>query len=278
SSSDDGDGSAWFAQVSYPNDLHEASIEALRVGENFDPALGFVPRRGIRRYRGSYAYAPRLGTLVRQLKMQLRPELVTEEDGRTVSAQTLLRVAELEFESGDELRFDVVNFREVLDDPFDIRDGQSIDAGAYTFLRYGFVAESSSHRPVDARLSVFAGEFWDGDRVDVGLDLGFRPGNWGAFAFEYDRNGIKLPGDDFVVHVARARANLQFGPRLSWSNFVQWDNQSEQLGLNSRLWWILQPGNELFFVVNQGWEWDPDRGVTPEDSNIALKLGYTLRM
>lgn len=273
------EGSAWFATLVYPNDVHEAFVDVLGVDADFDPALGFVPRRGIRRYRASYSYQPRpIGTAIRQVGFEVRPELFTDEDGRTQSAELLMRLLELQFESGDELRFDVVNMREVLDEPFEIRDGQEIEEGGYTFLRYGAVARTSEHRPLDLRLSAFAGEFWDGDRFDVGVDAAYRPGSWGTFTLNYDRNDIDLPSGEFVVHVVRARGDFQFGPFLSWSNFVQWDNQSEGLGLNSRLWWIIEPGNELFFVVNQAWEFDPGRRFTPEDSDIALKVGYTFRL
>ena len=65
-------------------------------------------------------------------------------------------------------------------------------------------------------------------------------------------------------------------PRLVWSNFVQYDNQSADLGLNSRLWWIIQPGREVFLVLNQGWFRDSSR-FAPTDTQLTLKVGYTLR-
>jgi hypothetical protein len=39
---------------------------------------------------------------------------------------------------------------------------------------------------------------------------------------------------------------------LAWTSFVQNDNVSELIGINSRLHWIPQAGREMYLVFNQG--------------------------
>ena len=66
---------------------------------------------------------------------------------------------------------------------------------------------------------------------------------------------------------------------MSWINFLQYDNVSDRLGLNSRVRWIPKQGQELFFVVNYDFL---DTGVNGRDfdSNIretTIKFSYTFR-
>ena len=59
-------------------------------------------------------------------------------------------------------------------------------------------------------------------------------------------------------------------------NYVQWDDVSDDLGLNSRLRIIFEPGRELFLVLNQGWNTFGD-GFVPVGTDLRLKLAYNIR-
>jgi hypothetical protein len=64
---------------------------------------------------------------------------------------------------------------------------------------------------------------------------------------------------------------------------VQYDNLSRNLGWQSRVRWILQPGRDVFFVLNQGWIQErPDDGLGTyrfhvQDRKISSKFQYTFR-
>jgi len=47
--------------------------------------------------------------------------------------------------------------------------------------------------------------------------------------------------------------------------------------LNSRFRWTWRPGNDLFFIVNQGWKYDDGRFTKPS-SEIILKVAATFRL
>ncbi len=44
----EGRDTAYGGTLSYPNDLVDLQYKWLKIGENYNPALGFVPRRGVR--------------------------------------------------------------------------------------------------------------------------------------------------------------------------------------------------------------------------------------
>ena len=72
-------------------------------------------------------------------------------------------------------------------------------------------------------------------------------------------------------------ADINFSPNLSWATLVQFDNESDILGLQSRLRWILKPGNDLFVVINRGWEERDDR-FRPISNRFTVKFQYTFRL
>jgi hypothetical protein len=45
--------------ISYPNDLISGEYKWMKIEENFNPALGFVPRPGVRISSGRIEAAPR---------------------------------------------------------------------------------------------------------------------------------------------------------------------------------------------------------------------------
>ena len=270
-----GDDLAWSARASYPNDEVDLAATWTVVGDDFDPALGFVPRRGIEKLAGAFRLRPRLNTAVRRLLFAFEPEWVTDRDGDTESLNLRLEPLGVELESGDTAVLAVEREREVLVQDFEIADGVVIPADDYGAWRYGVELETSDKRRASAILELESGEFFEGERDDLALELDLRTSKHLLAGLGYERNDVRLPGGDFTVNVGRLRLELLANPRLSWTNFLQYDDVSEQLGLNSRLWWILRPGSEAFLVLNQGW--DADGGLHPTIGQWTFKLGTTFR-
>jgi hypothetical protein len=59
----------------------------------------------------------------------------------------------------------------------------------------------------------------------------------------------------------------------------QFDNESRNLGWQSRTRWILTPGNDLFIVFSQGWIQEPQGGFrySANESKLSTKFQYTFR-
>jgi uncharacterized protein DUF5916/cellulose/xylan binding protein with CBM9 domain len=267
---------AYGASVGYPNDLWSWQARFEEIQSNFDPALGFVERVGVRRYAGDLEYAPRPNGFVRQLSFRATPDVVTGIDNRIQTADARLRVFGMELDAGDEARLIVIPDYEKLDEPFDIHDDLVIPTGDYTFTRYRAEIETALKRPVSGSAACEAGEFFDGHRTDLEAQVDWRPSRYFTGSLGYEQNRVWLPDGHFTVHVERARLNLAASPELSWSNFVQFDNESNTLGVNSRVRWILTPGQEMFFVVNHTFE-RQNGSVDPLFQEIAVKIEYTIR-
>jgi len=55
----DRDSSAFGVTFDFPNDKWDIYASYMKIGEAFEPSLGFVPRRGVRMYSLSMDYMPR---------------------------------------------------------------------------------------------------------------------------------------------------------------------------------------------------------------------------
>jgi hypothetical protein len=275
-----GDDLAFGTSLRYPNDVLSFALTYAEIQENFDPALGFVPRTGVRSYFGSVEIEPRHEPLlwgsIRRTQYQVGVEAVTDLDDRLESGSVEVQPFGLIFDSGDEGSIELIAQRERLDDAFQIQPDIAIPAGEYDFARVRVRAESSNKRELSGSLTLEGGTFYDGTRQDVVVGASWRPSPLLNASLEYERNGVQLEEGDFVVHVGRARVDLAFSPRILWSNFVQFDNQSDTAGLNSRLRWILSPGRELYVVLNPTVAREFDDLVF-EETAAAFKIAYTLR-
>ncbi|HTF90506.1 MAG TPA: DUF5916 domain-containing protein [Planctomycetota bacterium] len=270
-----GDSSAVGASVNYPNDLWRWHLGAKQIDDNFHPALGFVPRTGVRIYDGQLSVNPRIGGEVRQLSFGITNQLFTDLDDEVETNAFTATLIGVEFDSGDELALDLDLTREVLDQPFAITPSVTVPADTYddTGLRLEF--ESSLKRPVSLVAAVTAGGFLGGDSVRWSMALDLRPSSLINAGLQWEQSNISFDTGDVETQVARLRLNFNFTPDLSWNNFLQWDSESDEFGLNSRWRWILTPGQEFFLVFNQI-EANTD-SLHPVEQQVAFKASYTLR-
>ena len=95
---------------------------------------------------------------------------------------------------------------------------------------------------------------------------------------EYEYNDIELPGGAFAAQLIAIRADVAFDVRWSWLNLIQYDNESESVGINSRLRWTPRAGQDLFIVLNHGFEsTGAFAGLRSLESQLSVKYTQTFR-
>lgn len=263
-------------RLGYPNDRLNWNAGFTQIEENFNPALGFVPRRGIREYFARVRHRWRPGGDIRRIDVGVFSQLFTNLEDETESADVRFTLINLETEFGDqyELQYNIV--REAIDNPFEISDGVIIPVGAYDWDRWTMRYQGSQARTLRFEWELDIGEFWTGDRWDIRGEVEWRVSSNLFLGFELEQNNINLNEGKFITRLARGRVNIFFTPDISWLSFVQFDNISDTLGINSRFRWILEPGNEIFLVINQTFDVidsRPHSAVT----EFTSKIGWTFR-
>ena len=179
-------------------------------------------------------------------------------------------------ESGDSVQASYVPQYERLPEPFEISDGIVVPPGSYQWARYGGSMETADKRPWVVRVETSWGSFYDGTMQQVQIGLTVKPSTHLSFSFEGERNDVSLPGGDFFTTIFSVKGDYNFSPNVSWANLIQYDNESRELGVQSRFRWILKPGNDLFVVVNRGWYRAFDGTYRGSFDRGSAKLQYTV--
>ena len=271
---------AFGGNIDYPNDLWDVSFGWRQVGDDFNPALGFVPRQGIRRISPGAAFKPRPGRFgIRQFEFRVQPVWVSDLHNVVQTWEVRSSPFSVEFESGDRVEFSATPQFERLTEPFEIVDGVEIPPGEYRMNRWGFQVETADKRPVVLQADFSWGQFFTGTRRDVEFGVTVKPNTHVYVSLQYERNDVTLSEGDFSVHVVTLSADYNFSPNVSWANLLQYDSESRILGVQSRFRWILKPGSDLFLVLNRRWyrrEWD--NRYLPSYDKGSVKLQYTFRL
>jgi hypothetical protein len=272
--------SAYGFRLGMPNNSRlRAGVRFTQLGENFNPGLGFINRRGIRslNFGTQYTHRPREGYL-RSILGGYNGERVERLDGQLQSQNIRYRLMELENRLGDKLFLEHSALQEVLVDPFTISRGVVIPMGAYSFQNTRIQLQTGDQRKLWTDLVYQTGDFYGGDRTELFGMLAWRPSGRLRTSLSYQANDIDLPQGDFITRLVQFRTDVAFSSTLSWATRIQYDNVSELMGVNMRLHWIPEAGREAFLVLNHTLEdFDLDNRFASTLSEAAIKLSYTFR-
>jgi hypothetical protein len=275
-----GDSDAFGFSINSPNRTGwRGSIGAREIQQNFNPALGFVSRPGVRQYQGEvgYTHRPNSGR-IRSVLSGIDLQRVDVIDGALQSQSILLRLAEFENQTGDELFFRHELKKENLLAPFEISPGITVPAGEYSFADTEISVETGQQRKLDINVSFRSGEFFDGDIISAVTKVGWRPSIHfrGALSLEFD--DVDLPQGKFITRLITSEFDVVFSSTLSWVNLIQYDNVSDSIGISSRLHWNPQAGRNAFLVLNHNLVERPlDREFHSETGDLTVKIDYTFR-
>ena len=276
----DGDSAAFGLGVQLPNPTGwQGGFDLREIQEHYDPALGFVDRRGVRDFNAAvgYRHRPREGFL-RAIFAGVDAQQVYLLEGGQQSKIIKVRLFEAEGRRNDEFGVNYTSNSEVLNRPFEISPGVVIPTGLYEFGQYGFDVRTAGQRLVMVNGGIRTGEFFEGDIFNIRAQVSWNPSRHFRASAGYNYNEIDLPQGEFEIRLVRLRMDLIFSSKWSWVNLVQYDNVSETAGLNSRIEWIPAPGREGYIVLNHN-TGDPDRDdrFDPISSDLSVKFSYTFR-
>ncbi|MCX2719910.1 carbohydrate binding family 9 domain-containing protein [Lentiprolixibacter aurantiacus] len=273
------DRSAFGFKIDYPNDKWDLSLTYSRIGEQFDPSLGFVPRKGVTNTRVGAIYAPRpKWPWVRQMFHQFFLTYIKNIQGDWQSYSVFTAPINWRLESGDRIEANVRPAGENIVEPFEIADGVTIPVGKYNFMRYRLEAEFAAKRRLNGQATWWFGSFYGGTLDEFQLRLNWIPTSLLAFEFSGVRNVARLPFGDFDQNLAGMRVRFNVNSDLQLNSYIQYDTDSRILGLNARVHWIFSPLGDVFLVFNHNTLNDLNDRWTSQNEQILLKVRYNFRL
>jgi hypothetical protein len=272
------DATAHGLQIDYPNDLWDVAVTYKRIGKNFDPSLGFVPRPAVYLYNVNVEHSPRFRRgPIQQMFFELRPSMATDLSGRWESYRVFTAPVNWRFRSGDRVEFNVNPTGERLAKPFEVADGVVIGPGSYTWNQYRLEAGTAQKRRLYAQVTWWFGGFYGGSIDQYQWTGAWNPTPLVTVEFSGQRNVGRLPEGHFVQTLVGNRLRLNLSPDLSVSSYVQYDTDTDSVGVNTRLRWTFTPVADLFVVYNHNVRSLLDRWQL-ESNQLLIKLQYAFRM
>jgi hypothetical protein len=272
---------AYGGTISYPNDFIDFEYKWINIGENYNPALGFVPRTGIRISSVNAEFSPRPEAWgIRQMAFEVGyKDYYNLRERSWESRELRLNPVRLDLESGDFMGYDYVHNEEQLfyDWLINARNAVTLPAGAYTFDSHKFFFMSSMSRPLSLMADFGFGDFYSGTRQQFSTEFTWKKNRHLATSIRFEQNWIELPEGDFDISLVIGRLNYSFTPFTTLTNFVQYDTESRNIGIQSRFRWILVPGNEFFFVLNHNWQENEEFDRFESQTRLRVKFNYTIR-
>jgi len=273
------DKSAFGFKFDYPNDKWDLSLSYARIGEQFDPSLGFVPRKGVHFMRLGSIYAPRPNwPAVRQMFHQFFATYIQGINGEWQSYSIFTAPINWQLETGDKIEVNVRPVGENILEPFEIAENVIIPQGEYNFMRYRLEAGFAAKRRLNGQASWWFGSFYEGTLDEFRLELNWNPSSLVGFEFSGRRNQGRLPFGDFNQTLAGMRVRFNVTSDLQLNSYLQYDTESRVLGVNARIHWIFSPLGDVFLVFNHNTFNDlTDRWVL-QNEQILLKIRYNFRL
>ena len=285
------DDAAGHVLLRLQNDRYGAQAAFTSVGENYDPALGFVQRRDMREYSGLLQYTPVVDIaalpMIRRLHLVSEYAYIEGQDGLKQSTGLGL-LARAEFNRRDRIDLFYERQFERLDEPFFIRPDAVIVADDYAFGLVGVRGETDSSRRTYGSASASTGEFYGGDRTDLRAGLGFRASRHLQLEGSVNHSEIDLPvaNGEFDATTLSLSVLGAVSRKLFAKALIQYDNFSRDVQANVRIDWIHTPGSDLFLVFNTSYHltqdgellFDPRRDVILNDRVGVAKLTYLVML
>ncbi len=264
----------------------QALYQYKRVEENFFPAVGYVNVGDIEDHHMNVGYRHFLppDKFIRSAALILEGYRANNlGDGSLNNENIGLRLTTFT-NTNDSYWTRYVQYKEVLPQPFTIyrsSDGArsiTIPAGRYSWSEAFLGASWGGHRRVSGGLQLWNGDYYDGSHLQTNANVTWRPNEHFAMTLTTTSDRIELPDGEFTLRLYGLNLQYVFSSTLSWTNLIQYDNVSEQMGFNSRLHWIPRAGRQAFIVLNWGRsDVDKDNRFESTFADLSLKFNYTFR-
>ena len=261
-----GNSNAFFIGGDWRTNLFRFDGSYTDIGEDFNPEVGYIQRRDIRRFRGDASYTPWPGKFgIREIQIGPEIDLVLTQENE-LETQEITFDTRFEFETGEDLGFQVKNTTENLDRNFRIQ-GVNIPTDDYNFTSFQTSIRTSSSRMIAARMQVEFGEFYHGTRRGFLIDAIARPTARLSIEPFIEFNRITLPDEEFDANAFGGRIGYSFSTTLFTKLFTQWSTDRDVFSANFLVNYIYRPGSDFYLVFDQSYD--------TRDGGIKL-LGWTV--
>jgi hypothetical protein len=244
--------SSYRTQIDYNGDRYGLQLERLIVDDGFNPGVGFVRRRDMRRNFSQVRFSPRTRfDAIRKFSWSASMEYTENGAGRLETREMEAEFG-IEFHNNDRFSLGYTQTYEFLPRPFEIASGITLPVQGYEYGRIRAAFNLGQQRKASAQFSVEHGEFYSGTKTAFGASRGrLIVSPQLSVEPSYSLNWVDLPEGAFTTHLAGSRITYTMTPTMFASALMQYNSAANAMTANVRLRWEYRPGSELFVVYNE---------------------------
>jgi len=155
---------------------------------------------------------------------------------------------------------------------------EPLPAGSeYTWNTINVDYSSNSRRDFSFSVRSKFGGFYNGTATNLSGTVRYRIKPIFSLALNYTYNDINLP-DPYpkgTFWLVGPRIDLTFTDKIFWTNFIQYNQQADNVNINSRLQWRFAPVSDIFLVYTENFL--PD-GMVSKNRGVVLKISYWINI
>ena len=252
-------------------------------GLKFNPGIGFVRRNGLQGggARLLYGWIPGDQSWLFNYNFNVRGDrYVRLEDGQLESME-ISPGFEINTKKGIHAEISTETAWEGVQYDFNLSDSIVIYAGDYVFTGFEGRFGTSEANRISVRGEVFAGQFYDGNRLGFGGEFNLNFSSSFILSPGYEFNHITFPDREtnnlLNIHAVNMKAQLMLSTKFSASVFVQYLNTEDEFMGNFRLRYNPREGNDFYLVYNDNRCFIDRRELYghPSFHNRTIMLKYT---
>ncbi len=257
--------------------------KAIFIDDDFTSDLGFVRRTDIMKGILSVerVFWPKKG-IFQNHSFQFFPIVLwsPSRDFKNTDYDFLTRY-EAQFKNQSQFSFEIANSFTFLFDDFDPSGKDNAvplpgDRG-YHYNSVGFEYQSDMRRLFSYGVETSVGRFFNGKRFSVEgmMTMRFQPKAFLSILLNYDQLDFPQPYSSANIWLVSPKIDITFSKSIFWSTLIQYSNQRDNLGFNSRLQWRFAPLSDLFVVYTDNYFVN---SFMPKNRSVNLKLTYWLNI
>ncbi len=253
------------------------------LGENFQSDLGFVRRTDMLKSVTSVArvFWPETG-IFNNYSFEFTPFWIWRPSASLQKTDQNLRFqSEARFRDQSTVQLQWNNEYTYLFDAFEPTgtDGAlPLPADSeYRYKSLELTYTSDLRRKVSFQLGNTFGGFYNGKRFSLqgALNLRFQPKAYVSLLMNYDRISLPEPYASADIWLISPKFEITFSKSVFWNTLIQYSNQRDNLGINTRLQWRFAPLSDLYLVYTDNYYVDR---FSPRYRTVSLKLTYWLNI
>ena len=138
-------------------------------------------------------------------------------------------------------------------------DGVPLPAGTYRYNQFNLMYYSDMRKLFSWNSMLTVGQYYNGSLTGVGAGIIWRNQPHLTFSLNGEIDKIQLPkkyGNNDLILIA-PKLEYNFNTQLFWTTFVQFNTQTNNFNINSRLQYRYKPMSDFFLVYTDNYYTDP---------------------